>query len=45
MLEDIEIFLFKKGLSTSSVRRAFSSINAVINITVNEFGINMKNPC
>ena len=37
-------FLFKKGLSTSSVRRIFSSINAVINITVNEFGINMKNP-
>ena len=37
-------FLFKKGLSTSSVKRIFSSINAVINITVNEFGINMKNP-
>ena len=37
-------FLFKKGLSTSSVRRIFSSINAVINITINEFGINMKNP-
>ena len=37
-------FLFKKELSTSSVKRIFSSINAVINITVNEFGINMKNP-
>ena len=26
------------------MRRIFSSINAVINITINEFGINMKNP-
>ena len=37
-------FLFNKGLSTSSVRRVFSSINAVINISINEIGINMINP-
>jgi len=37
-------FLFNKGLSTSSVRRVFSSINAVINITINEIGVNMTNP-
>ena len=37
-------FLFNKGLSTSSVKRVFSSINAVINISINEIGINMINP-
>ena len=37
-------FLFNKGLSTSSIRRVFSSINAVINISINEIGINMINP-
>ena len=37
-------FLFNKGLSTSSVRRVFSSINAVINISINEIRINMINP-
>ena len=37
-------FLFNKGLSTSSVRRIFSSISAVFNISINEVGINMFNP-
>ena len=44
MQENIETFLFNKGLSASSVRRVFSSINAVINISINEIGINMINP-
>ena len=37
-------FLFNKGLSASSVRRIFSSISAVFNISINEVGINMVNP-
>ena len=37
-------FLFNKGLSASSVRRIFSSISAVFNISINEVGINMLNP-
>ena len=37
-------FLFNKGLSASSVRRIFSSICAVFNISINEVGINMVNP-
>ena len=35
--------LFERGLSSSSVTRIFSTLRAVINITIQEHGLNVKN--
>ena len=36
-------WLIDKGLSTSSIRRIFSTIRAVFNLTIHEDGLNCKN--
>jgi integrase len=36
--------LFSKGLKTASVKRAFSTIRAIINFAISEFGLDVKNP-
>ena len=36
-------YLFKRGLVSSSVRRVFSIIRAIINLTILEFGLENKN--
>ena len=36
-------FLFNRGLSSSSVRRVFSSVRSVINLSIREQGLNITN--
>ena len=37
-------WLIGQGLSNSTVKRVFSSIRAIINLAINEFGLNILNP-
>ena len=37
-------WLIAKGLVTSSLRRVLSSIKAIVNLTISEHGLNIKNP-
>ena len=37
-------YLLKKGLTISSVKRNFSTIRSIINITIQEHGLNINNP-
>ena len=37
-------WLIGQGLSNSTVKRVFSSIRAIINLAINEFGLNIPNP-
>ena len=37
-------YLFKKGLSSSSIKRIFSSVKSIINFNIKEYGINIHNP-
>ena len=37
-------WLIEQGLSNSTVKRVFSSIRAIINLAINEFGLNILNP-
>ena len=37
-------YLLKKGLTVSSVKRNFSTIRSIINITIQEHGLDIKNP-
>jgi integrase len=41
---DFRDFLFAKGLSSSSVRRIFSTVKAVINLCISERGLQIINP-
>tara|TARA_B110000977_G_C11051261_1_gene482412 strand:- start:1018 stop:2166 length:1149 start_codon:yes stop_codon:yes gene_type:complete len=41
---DFRDYLFSKGLSSSSVRRIFSTVKAVINLCISERGLHMINP-
>ena len=36
--------LLKRGLATSSVRRVFSSVKSIVNLTIKERGLNIVNP-
>jgi integrase len=37
-------WLIEQGMSNSTVKRVFSSIRAIINLAINEFGLNILNP-
>ena len=37
-------WLIEQGMSNSTVKRVFSSIRAIINLAINEFGLNIINP-
>ena len=37
-------WLFEQGMSHSTVKRVFSSVRAIINLAINEFGLNILNP-
>ena len=37
-------WLIEQGLSNSTVKRVFSSVRAIINLAINEFGLNILNP-
>jgi len=37
-------FLFDRGMVTSSIRRVFSSVKSVVNLTIKEKGLDVKNP-
>jgi|GEM_PF-155712 integrase len=37
-------WLVEKGLASSSVKRVFSSVKAIVNLAINELGIESKNP-
>ena len=37
-------WLIGQGLSNSTVKRVFSSVRAIINLAINEFGLNILNP-
>ena len=37
-------YLFKKELSSSSIKRVFSSVKSIINFNIKEYGINIHNP-
>ena len=37
-------WLMEQGMSNSTVKRVFSSIKAIINLTINEYGLNITNP-
>ena len=47
MLSDatkVRDYLLSKGLSGASVARVFSTVRAVINLALNEFGLSIVNP-
>jgi integrase len=37
-------WLVEKGLASSSVKRVFSSVKAIVNLAINELGVDSKNP-
>jgi len=37
-------WLVEKGLASSSVKRVFSSVKAIVNLAINELGVDVKNP-
>ena len=37
-------WLIEQGMSYSTVKRVFSSVRAIINLAINEFGLNILNP-
>jgi hypothetical protein len=37
-------WLIKKGLSSSSVKRVFSTIRAITNLAIAEYGLDMRSP-
>ena len=37
-------YLFKKELSSSSIKRIFSSVKSIINFNIKEYGIDIQNP-
>jgi len=37
-------WLVEKGLASSSVKRVFSSVKAIVNLAINELGVESKNP-
>ena len=37
-------WLVEKGLASSSVKRVFSSVKAIVNLAINELGVDAKNP-
>ena len=37
-------WLMEQGMSLSTVKRVFSSVRAIINLAINEFGLNILNP-
>jgi len=37
-------WLVDKGLASSSVKRVFSSVKAIVNLAINELGVDVKNP-
>ncbi len=37
-------WLIEQGMSLSTVKRVFSSVKAVINLTIQEYGLNINNP-
>ena len=37
-------WLIEQGMSNSTVKRVFSSVKAIINLTINEYGLNITNP-
>ena len=37
-------WLVEKGLASSSVKRVFSSVKAIVNLAINELGVETKNP-
>ena len=41
---DFRDHLLEKGLSSSSVRRVFSTVKAVINLCISEYGLQITNP-
>ena len=41
---DFRDYLLAKGLSSSSVRRVFSTVKAVINLCISEHGLHLSNP-
>ena len=37
-------WLMEQGMSNSTVKRVFSSVKAIINLTINEYGLDITNP-
>ncbi|MDC0970080.1 tyrosine-type recombinase/integrase [Alphaproteobacteria bacterium] len=37
-------WLIEQGMSNSTVKRVFSSVKAIINLTINEYGLSITNP-
>ena len=37
-------WLIEQGMSNSTVKRVFSSVKAIINLTINEYGLDITNP-
>ena len=37
-------WLIEQGMSNSTLKRVFSSVKAIINLTINEYGLNIINP-
>ena len=37
-------WLVEKGLASSSIKRVFSSVKAIVNLAINELGVDAKNP-
>ena len=37
-------WLIEQGMSNSTLKRVFSSLKAIINLTINEYGLNIINP-
>ena len=37
-------WLIEQGMSLSTVKRVFSSVKAIINLTIQEHGLDIKNP-